>query len=111
MALRPCLGSAINPLGHTLANGSRCPACAAAQQRVKDTRRPRRRTAAETRRRREAVAAHVDLHGWVCPGWRREPHPSQDLTADHVVAVGAGGREEGPLTVLCRSCNSARGSR
>jgi 5-methylcytosine-specific restriction endonuclease McrA len=33
-----------------------------------------------------------------------------DLTADHVVPVAAGGPEDGPLTVLCRGCNSAKGA-
>ena len=42
-----------------------------------------------------AIRAHVALHGAWCPGHRRLPHPSDDLTLDH-----ASGR------VLCRACNT-----
>lgn len=65
-------------------------------------------TYAERARRRAAVDAHVAACGHVCPGWRRRPHPSTDLTADHITPLSAGGREDGPLRVLCRSCNSRR---
>ncbi|WP_285636856.1 HNH endonuclease [Actinoallomurus iriomotensis] len=51
---------------------------------------------------------HVEQYGWVCPGWRRDPHPATDLTADHVNPRAAGGRIDGQLRVLCRSCNSSR---
>ncbi|MEU3899750.1 hypothetical protein [Streptomyces sp. NPDC045251] len=67
-------------------------------------------TRGERLRRADAVRAHVQQFGRVCPGWQREAHPADDLTADHEVPVGAGGREGGPLRVLCRSCNSARGA-
>ena len=61
---------------------------------------------AERKRRERVVAAHVAKHGWWCPGHgKHQPHPSQDLTAAHIVAVVAGGGD-GPLTVLCRSENS-----
>jgi hypothetical protein len=59
----------------------------------------------ERTRRKQAVDAWVAANGWQCPGWRRDPHPSRDLTAAHAVAVARGGGS-GPLTVLCRSCNS-----
>lgn len=59
----------------------------------------------ERARRKAAVAAHVAVHGWMCPGWERDPHPSRDLTAAHSVAVANGGLGS-PLSVLCRSCNS-----
>ena len=55
---------------------------------------------------RAAVAAWVAQNGWVCPGWRRRPHPARDLTADHIVPYSQGGRR---LRVLCRSCNSRKG--
>lgn len=51
---------------------------------------------------------HVEQHGWVCPGWQKPPHASQDLTADHIQPTGRGGAVDGPLRVLCRPCNSAR---
>lgn len=63
------------------------------------------RDPAERARRAAVVAAWVVEHGWVCPGWERPPHPSRDLTAAHIRAVARGGGK-GPLTVLCRSCNS-----
>ncbi len=55
-------------------------------------------------RRHAVIDAWVAANGWLCPGWHRDPHPSTDLTAAHAVAVVHGG-EDGPLTVLCRSCN------
>lgn len=104
--LRTCLDC------NTLTTGPRCPTCKAAQQRTKDARRPDRRSHAEQQRRRATIAQHVAVYGWVCPGdERHERHPCQDLTADHITPVGAGGREDGPLRVLCRSRNSARGAR
>ncbi|MEU1596193.1 hypothetical protein ABZ468_25875 [Streptomyces sp. NPDC005708] len=67
-------------------------------------------TRGERIRRADAVRAWVAENGLVCPGWQRDPHPADDLTADHIVPPGAGGSEAGALRVLCRSCNSARGS-
>jgi predicted kinase len=67
-------------------------------------------TRQERLRRADAVRAHVEQHGWTCPGWEREPHPAENLTADHIVPTGLGGAQGGELRVLCRSCNSARGS-
>lgn len=129
--LRPCLGipahlaetrgvprnpggSGGNPGGcPRLARGSRCPDCQAvvdtAASRAKRQRRPE--MAADTTRRAEAVDAWVATHGHWCPGWGRPAHYSEDLTADHVRSVASGGSETGRLTVLCRSCNSAKGSR
>lgn len=60
------------------------------------------------RQSRELRAAWVARHGWTCPGWKRAPHPSRDLTLDHVIPVVEGGQFCGPVRVLCRSCNSAR---
>jgi len=51
------------------------------------------------------VGQHVAQFGWNCPGFNCPPHPSRDLTADHIVPVVQGGDEEGELRVLCRSCN------
>ena len=80
---------------------------------VRRTNRQRRPdyNAAERRRRKACVDAHRAVFGDWCPGWQREPHPSADLTADHVVPVAAGGPENGPLRTLCRSCNSRRQAR
>lgn len=54
------------------------------------------------------MRVHVEQYGWVCPGWKKPPHPAEKLTADHVLPTGRGGRQDGPLRVLCRSCNSSR---
>lgn len=62
----------------------------------------------EITRRRETVKAWRGDHGDHCPGYDRPPHPSSDLTADHVVPVAAGGSEDGPLGVLCRQCNARK---
>ena len=59
------------------------------------------------------VQQHVARYGWVCPGWKRPPHPSRQLSADHRVALAAGGEpfEATNVGVLCRSCNTAKGKR
>jgi 5-methylcytosine-specific restriction protein A len=91
---------------------SRCLLCRVNAERAKTARRPGSKHRAEQQRRRATVAAHVATYGWWCPGWADRPaHYSEDLTADHVHPVGAGGTEDGPLVVRCRLCNSARGTR
>lgn len=81
-------------------------------QRIHDKKHNKRsyRTTKAANRRKQAVAAHVKQHGWVCPGYGREPHPAYDLTADHIKPRAAGGSEWGKLAVLCRSCNSRKGA-
>lgn len=104
MPLRPCLDcGALTP-------GPRCPGHARAKQRATTAskREVRPYTAAERKRRAEAVATHRSQHGDWCPGYMRDPHPSADLTADHPHAVARGGDEAQALAVLCRSCNSAK---
>ncbi len=51
-------------------------------------------------------------HGNWCPGYLRDAHPASDLTVDHVVPLAAGGAplDIGNCAVLCRSCNSTKGS-
>ena len=108
MTRRPCLDC-----GRLTPSGTRCADCerprARAAQRSKRQRRPY--SSRERDRRARAVAEWRATYGDWCPGWQREAHPSSDLTADHVVPVASGGAEDGPLTVRCRSCNSARGTR
>jgi len=90
---------------------TRCPRCTAQLDKRKAAARPELRTYAETKRRREAVAAHRAAVGDWCPGvpeLGRPAHPSARLQADHVVEVAAGGPEAGPLVVRCGPCNSAR---
>lgn len=69
------------------------------------TYRARQSSRAERTRRSDTVSAWVAEHGWLCPGWNREPHESHDMTAAHVTAAKDGGAD-GELSVLCRSCNS-----
>jgi 5-methylcytosine-specific restriction protein A len=108
MALkRPCLGCGVLVRG-----ASRCPRCQAGRDQAKTARRPKLKTYSETERRRRAVADWRARYGDWCPGFHERPgrpgHPSADLTADHDGMVGMGHPEDGPLTVRCRSCNSAR---
>jgi hypothetical protein len=104
MPKRPCLDCG------ALSDQARCPAHRRVPLQRKRQRRPRI-SQVEERRRAAVVRAHRAEHGDWCPGWRREPHPAVDLTADHVVGVGAGGSEHGLLAVLCRSCNGAKADR
>lgn len=71
----------------------------------------RTRDWAERKRRAEAVRSWVALNGWWCPGFGRAPHEvtDGDLTAEHSRPVADAGEGAGPLTVLCRSCNSRHG--
>jgi 5-methylcytosine-specific restriction enzyme A len=101
---RPCLGC-----GRLVRGNSRCADCRAIRERLKRARRPERATAAAIARNAAAVADHRATYGDWCPGGPGHPaHPSADLTADHVTEVAAGGPEDGPLVVRCRSYNSAR---
>ncbi len=73
-----------------------------------------RRTYAEQQRRAQAVTDHVAAYGWQClglAGHEHQPHPSRDLTAEHVDPVALSHNEAGPLMVICRSLNSALGAR
>lgn len=119
MPRRPCLGLPGKPCGQLTDHpSSRCPGCRRTRDthtlRAKRQRRPRI-SHAEEARRAATVTAWRAQHGSVCPGWQRPAHPVDErvnpLTADHEVAVGAGGTEDGPLTVLCRACNGAKADR
>lgn len=96
---RPCLSC------HRLAPSTYCDVCT----RQRDAKRNARRTWYQgdwTTTSRRARAAWVAEHGWVCAGYQRDPHPSRDLTVDHVTA-----RDDSELAVLCRSCNARKGAR
>jgi len=56
------------------------------------------------------VEAWVRTHGQWCPGYNRPGHYSEDLTAEHDEPWRNGQKEGGRLSVLCRSCNSAKGN-
>ena len=112
MPLRTCLGLPNQPCG-SLTTASRCRGCAAAVERGRTQGKRERRPYpnAERERRAAAVRTHVAEHGHWCPGWGVAAHESDDLTADHVDPVAAGGAEDGPLAVLCRTCNGRKGAR
>lgn len=59
-------------------------------------------------RRADTVAEHRATYGDWCPGWGREPHAADDLTADHIEEIAYGGDDHGDLQVLCRSCNGRK---
>lgn len=103
MAKRPCIDCG------TLTSGTRCPIHQANRERGRKQ-RPTNTTRdwAERQRRAFAVTAHRQVNGNWCPGYGVQAHPSSDLTADHVVSINAGGDPNGPLQVLCRSCNGRK---
>jgi 5-methylcytosine-specific restriction protein A len=114
MPLRPCLGVDGGSCSALVSDGNRCPThrrvVEGRRQQGKRVRRPAPSTV-EQARRASVVAAHRLRFGAWCPGWGVAPHPAEDLTADHVVAVAAGGTESGELSVLCRACNGRKAER
>lgn len=110
MPLRPCLGLPDEQCGRFV-EGTRCADHAAAVERGRTQAKRERRpyTNVERQRRAAAVSAHRAEFGDWCPGWGVPAHASIDLTADHVDPVAAGGDEDGPLAVLCRTCNGRKG--
>lgn len=55
----------------------------------------------ERQRRRETVEAWQRAYGNYCPYCGRS---GAKLTANHIVPVALGGREDGPLDVMCVTC-------
>lgn len=93
--------------------GNRCPEHQRARDAHQRATTPTKvtRTAAERKRRAQVVGAHREQHGNWCPGYQVPAHASDRLTADHLTPVAAGGAPDGPLGVLCVSCNSRKGAR
>ena len=121
MPTRPCAGPApglpcptrqLLPARPGAKTAARCCYCRTQWQKTKDARRPDRRSYAEQERRRRTVATWIAEHGYQCPGIPGQvaPHPSHDLTAEHVDPVAITRNERGPLAVLCRPCNSKLGA-
>lgn len=102
---RPCLDCR-----QPTRRGARCDACAARHEKLRHN--PAYDDPAWKRLSAFAIAKHVAVHGWVCPGYGRPAHPSHDLTADHPVALVRGGDllAQRP-NVLCRGCNGRKGAR
>lgn len=69
---------------------------------------------AEKKRRRDAVAWHVQRFGVWCPTCGdTDKHADGKrvwLWADHITPVGLGGAESGPLKVMCARCQRRQGA-
>lgn len=62
------------------------------------------------------IDAWVAEHGWLCPGYKRDPHevPPGGLTGEHIVPRSVRPdlmHEPSNYTVLCSPCNSRKGNR
>jgi 5-methylcytosine-specific restriction enzyme A len=85
----------------------KCPDCQRTYERERSRRRRREKGTtsqrgygtAHQRRRKALIQAQP---------WCSQCGATEDLTADHVVLLSHGGDPNGPLQVLCRSCNSKR---
>ena len=49
----------------------------------------------EKRRREQVVDEWIAVNGPMCPGWKRQPHLSKDLTADHIAPLAWVGKRGG----------------
>ena len=89
--------------------------CASRKQRARARTSPTNsvRTTEVRKHRASAILDHLEANGAHCPGWGVPPHEvaPEDLTADDVVPIAKGGDPLQPMRILCRSCNSRRGSR
>ena len=101
----PCLDC-----GTPQRHGARCSLCTRANER-RSRLSPRLRgyDAGYRQERARVLAAEPWCHSTPCP-YPDAGTPANPLTADHVVPLARGGYGS-PLTVLCRSCNSAKGAR
>ena len=82
--------------------------CPAHRGKKKDTRNKKYVSYAQRKYRKTAVDNYIKIYGYVCQGYRKPPHTSYDLTADHIVATARGGDDFGSLQIYCRSCNSSK---
>jgi 5-methylcytosine-specific restriction enzyme A len=108
MPKRPCLNCGVL---HT--NTTRCDTCQATWDQTHEQTRgsatARGYGSAYQKTARLVLAEHH--RGWpgMCPGWQRPPHPSEDLTVDHIIPKARGGTDDREnLQVLCRPCNSTK---
>jgi 5-methylcytosine-specific restriction protein A len=114
MRLRLCMSCRQHLPADRFKGGSgSCLDCARKYQRDRDKRRgtstQRGYGPAWGRLRDQLVAEHVQVHGWNCPGLNRAPHPSTDLTVDHIVEKVHGGTDDrSNLRVVCTDSNTRR---
>lgn len=62
------------------------------------------------------IDRHVAQNGWICPGYRVDPHPVPpgQLTGDHVIPRTVRpdlALDPDNYAVLCKICNSRKGAR
>lgn len=100
---RPCLTCG-TPTTHT------CPRCGRQQS---TTQKKGNRDTADERARRHILQQWRVVHGNICPGtaWCAtpgEPHPTKDLTVDHIIPQSAGGTLDQGWEIMCRSANSRK---
>lgn len=87
--------------------------CDAHRRRSSQARDTRYDDPAYRRLRKRMLGEWVRLNGWTCPGLpelRHQPHPSTDLTLDHILELSRGGSllDRGNLRVACRSINDVK---
>lgn len=103
MTRRPCL-----QCGEPSA-ATRCPDCATAEDVRTDNRR-----GTPTARGYDSRWARLSARARRLQPWCSTCGSGEDLTADHLHALAAGGRRRGltlaDVQVLCRGCNARRGA-
>lgn len=70
----------------------------------------RKQSHSERKAKEQAKKQWIATYGYLCAGYKRDPHPAKDLTVDHYKAKVLGGNPLGPFIILCRSCNSRKGN-
>ena len=107
-SLTPCS----HPNCPNVCSGSRCAQHGGTARPYRGSSAAQGYDAAWRRARAAAIAAHLERHGPVCPGWRRPPHRVDPaaLTGDHIQPLALGGARLDPanIGVLCGPCNSAK---
>jgi 5-methylcytosine-specific restriction protein A len=108
MPKRPCLDCS-----RLTANASRCNECGAAYAAKLNAKRGGSTARGYGYRWRKlalsVITEHRQSYGEQCPGYGVAPHPSSDLTVDHIIPKAVGGTDDRTnLRVLCRRCNSRK---